>query len=265
MRPKLSTAMMFAGALLAVLGSLPVRAAELQAWVDRTRIEITDTVELAVRWDGDTTSGAEPDFEAAVGSDFEIRSRSQERQYSIVNGRASAYITWRLTLKPRHTGRLEIGAMTLGTARSQAITVEVRPQSEAARRQLQRLAFFETEVSAEQVPVQAQLLYTIRLHYAGGVQLFGELPQAPDIPDAIVQSLGAARPGEVIRDRHLPATYRPYRTAARERIGQRAHQWPTATHRGDLRGPQRRGGVTPARGRVELAARERSGDHRGVE
>ncbi len=186
-------------ALLAMLCAGHAGAAELQAWVDRMHIDITDTVRLAVRYSGNPGND-QPDFDAILGADFEILGTRTEQQYSIVNGRSSASLTWWVTLEPKHVGRIEIPAIDFGGGRSRPIVITVSPQNPALQREIEAQAFFETTVSAERIPVQAQLLYVIRLYYSTNVQLFGEMPAPPDLPNAIVQPLGNARPSETVRD-----------------------------------------------------------------
>jgi hypothetical protein len=173
--------------LLALL--VGVAHADLRVQVDRTRVEEGETLLLLVRVDARAEG---PDL-AALGRDFEVLGNQKSSQFRAVAGRSSVTTEWRLTLLPRRTGTLEIPALTVAGETSTPIPVEVRPVSGRTRRLIDSTVFFDNELDRDRVHVQEQLVYTVRLFYAEGVQLYMDLPATPELPDAIVQPLGDVR------------------------------------------------------------------------
>ncbi len=186
------TRLSLAGLLLLLSGLLSNFAAitaeaSVSAWIDSHQIDETQNIELVLRSDKPGT----PDF-SVLEKDFSILSTRSSSQISSINGRVESRISWSLILKPKTTGKLTIPPIRLNTEQSQPLTVQVKPLDQATRKAIDELVFFETTLSKTVIYVQSQLLYTRSLYYADGVQLYGEMPSAPDIPDAIVLSLGDA-------------------------------------------------------------------------
>ena len=92
-------------AALLLLSSLACQADSLTATADRTQLSRGETLELQVRFDGQTTS--DPDF-SVLEEDFEILSQNQQNQFSIINGTTESYTQWVLQLLPKKTGSLLI-------------------------------------------------------------------------------------------------------------------------------------------------------------
>ena len=59
-----------------------------------------------------------------------------------------------------------------------------------------QILFFETLVDREEVYVQAQLLYTVRLYYADSIS--GDFPAAPDLPNTMVEIIENERRFETV-------------------------------------------------------------------
>lgn len=164
--------------------SIPLYAA-VSAWVDSHQIDETQSFELVLRSDRPGT----PDF-TVLEKDFRILTTRTSSQISSINGRVESRISWSLILKPKTTGTLTIPPIRLNGEQSQPLTIEVKPLDQATKRIIDDLVFFESDVSPDSVYVQSQLIYVRRLFYANGVQLYGDMPARPDIPDAIVLPLG---------------------------------------------------------------------------
>lgn len=175
---------------LSALLSANTALASLSVVVDRTQITDADLLELTVRVENATTA-ANPDFRA-LERDFDIVQRSgpnQSSRISIINGRQTSevFVSWELRLRPKRLGTLTIPAFRIGSDTSQPIAIQVARQSEAMKRKMSQLVFFDTSVNTNETYVQGQIIYTIKLYYVENIS--GDFPPVPTVPDAVVETI----------------------------------------------------------------------------
>lgn len=182
---------------ISTLNSAELHAA-VSAQLSQSVIDELETVRLTVRASG--TRDTEAIDLKPLEKDFHVMGTNTSSQYRYVNGREQSWVDYQITLQPKRTGDLTIPEITVGKDRTPTITLSVRKLSATARQIIDELAFFETEVSAPEVYVQAELLYTRRLLYSNGVQLYSDLPGAPEIADAVVLVLGETTSKTTERD-----------------------------------------------------------------
>ena len=139
-------------------------AQTLGARFERNPIRADETVRLIVEADA-AADGAQPDVEP-LRRDFEVLGQSSSTQITIENGRRSARTQWIIELAPRRSGRLTAGPLQAGAMTSPAIVLEVLPAPAADEASSARDVFIETDVAPEDVYVQSQLTYTIRIYRA---------------------------------------------------------------------------------------------------
>ena len=183
--------------LIWLLSISPLLHSAVTATVDQNQISEFDVLTLTIRV---TDQGStEPDFRA-LENDFTIINQQSQHNSSIslINGRQTSrsYVDYQVTLRPTRQGNLLIPAITVGTERTNPISIRVVAQSQAARNQMQQILFFETLVDRDEVYVQAQLLYTVRLYYADSIS--GDFPAAPDLPNAMVEIIENERRFETV-------------------------------------------------------------------
>ncbi|MEM6709521.1 MAG: BatD family protein [Pseudomonadota bacterium] len=185
---------MFLRCTILVLGLFcaATAAAELRVFADPMSLDETETLRLTLRLEGRRNAPA-PELDA-LERDFEVLGSSSSSQYRSINGQVKSWIEYQISLRPKRAGQLVIPALELGGERSNPLTVDVRPLDPQVKRSIDELVFFETEVTPSPVYVQAELRVIRRLYYAtnGGVQMYSDLPGAPEIPDAVVLTLGDA-------------------------------------------------------------------------
>ena len=160
-------AFLLAGMAVMVAAALTlgeVRAQTLDARFERNPIRADETVRLIVEADAGT-GGAQPDGEP-LRRDFEILGQSSSTQITIENGRQSVRTRWIFELAPKHPGRLTAGPLRAGAMTSPAIVLEVLPAPAADEASSAREIFIETDVAPEDVYVQSQLTYTVRIYRA---------------------------------------------------------------------------------------------------
>jgi len=174
--------------------------AGLTATADRTIISDLDLITLTVRA-SDDTADANLDF-SALEQDFEIISESnrQNSSMSIINGRRTSvvYKDYVLTLSPKRMGNLFIPSFRAGNERSQPITIRVQQQTESQRQRMDQYVFFETVVDTNDTYVQGQIIYSVKLFYTEAIG--GDFPQAPSLPDTVVETLETEKRYESIID-----------------------------------------------------------------
>ncbi len=172
--------------------------AELQARIEPRVVDELDTARLIVRATGGRDL-AEPDL-SALQADFEVLTTQRASQYRSVNGRVESWVEYQILLRPRRAGELVVPPIRIGTESTPPLSLEVRSMAPDLRDTLDRMVFFETELSANPVYVQAETVLIRRLYYASGAQIYSDLPGMPDIPDAVVLPLGETTSTATIRD-----------------------------------------------------------------
>ena len=133
-------------------------------------------------------------------TDFHVMGTNTSSQYRFRNGREQSWVDYQITLQPKRTGVLKIPGIKVGREETPEISLRVRALSSETREKIKELVFFETELSKSEVYVQAQVIFTRRLLYSEGVQLYSDLPGAPELPNAVVLTLGETSAGSVRRD-----------------------------------------------------------------
>ncbi len=184
-------------ALISLLASTTAFA-RFDASVDDTTISEADTLRLTLRTDSASIT-SNPDFEP-LQKDFDILSNQRSSQIQSFNGQVDALTTWTLVLKPKHTGTLQIPPITLSDESSQPIEITIKELDPQLKRAIAQTVFFETTYTPKQVYVQSQIVVTRRLFYVNGAQLYGDMPNAPDIPGAMVKLLGESEHSTAVRD-----------------------------------------------------------------
>jgi len=168
--------------------------AALSVKVDRTEMTDADLLKLTLRVENAATA-ANPDF-SVLERDFDVVQRSgpnQSSRISIINGRQTSevYVTWELRLRPKRLGTLFIPAFRIGSDTSEPIRIIANRQSQAVKRQMSQLVFFDTSVDTNETYVQGQIIYTIKLYYVENIS--GDFPPLPSIPDAVVETIEGER------------------------------------------------------------------------
>jgi hypothetical protein len=162
--------------------------ATLTTYLEPRILDEMDTVRLTIRADGSAQSES-PDF-TPLEEDFEILGNQTSSRISSINGRTTASVEYQLNLRPKHTGEITVPSLVIGSERTEPIRVVVRPMDPSIKDQISKMVFFETELSANPVYVQAETVLTRRLFYSQGVQIYSDLPGVPEVANAVVIPLG---------------------------------------------------------------------------
>ena len=171
--------------------------ATITATLDRQTIDELSTVQLTLRVEG--ASQAEELDVSPLDSAFEVLGTNTTTQFRSVNGQVSQWIEYQINLRPKRSGSLDIPPLSLGDQQSPALRLQVVPLDAGVRDAIAAMIFFEAAASPNPVRVQAQTILTRSLFYANGVQVYSDLPAAPEIPGALVIPLGENRSATAIR------------------------------------------------------------------
>ena len=181
---------------LACLSLLPFSMAQaaLTASVDRTMISKNDIIQLTIRSDKGPLE--QVDFRA-LEKNFSVINKRRSNQISIINGHQQAIYDLTLALFPKGVGRLTIPAFKSQGETSQPIQIEVSASVADSNQSLEEV-FLKTEVSKQEVYVQEQLLFTLRLFHAVGLS---EAQLTPlEVENAVVQPIGKQKKYETVRN-----------------------------------------------------------------
>ena len=186
----------FFGAIALLIASAANGA--IQATISPPVIDEMDTAQLVLRVEG-SGNAKELDVGPLQGA-FEWWDTSTASQINIINGQMRSWVEYRLQLRPKRTGALEIPALTIDGQSSPTLRLQVNPLGADVRAAIDRMIFFEVEMAPNPVHVQGQALLTRRLFYASGVQVYNDLPAAPSVANALVVPLDDNNIGNVVRD-----------------------------------------------------------------
>lgn len=184
-------------AAFALALALPATA-EIRTILEPRLIDEMETVRLTLRVAG-TSPDTQPDF-SPLEQDFELLGTQTSSRISSINGRTSAVVEYQINLRPRRTGEIQLPRIQVGNDYSEELTLAVRPLDPGVREAIERMIFFESELTIDPVYVQAQTVLIRRLYYSNGVQIYSDLPGAPEVADAVVLQLGDSRSDRVVRD-----------------------------------------------------------------
>ena len=164
-----------------------VASAEISVSADRNPVQLDESFNLIFQVVG--SPDGEPDF-GPLQQDFEILSRGQSSNISIVNGAYNKTTQWNLTVIARRAGKLTVPSISFGDDRSHPVMVTVNnPQSSHVTpgKSAPEL-MLEIEAQPEIPYVQAQVIYTVRLLHRVNISQ-AQLTE-PKVENAIVEKLG---------------------------------------------------------------------------
>ncbi len=143
------------------------RAADVQATLDRTKVELGETVTLNLR-----ASGAgmvrTPDL-GALSQDFAVLGTSSNSSISIVNGRQSAQVTVGVALRPLHVGTLRIPPLSFAGGTTAPLLLDVVAPDPNAAANGRKDVFLEAAVEPSSGYVGQQFVYTLRLYFVANL------------------------------------------------------------------------------------------------
>ena len=173
------------GALLLILLSQNLLAAEIIARADRNRVGLNETFHLTYEASGDLDG--KPDF-SVLEPLVDILGKSQGTHVSIINGRYRKKATWTLTVLPKREGEIILPPVPFGTDRSNSLRIQVSSAPPAAP--ANQAFFSRLEAEPESAFVQQQIIVHQRLYSAKRIRAYGFDDLKIEGGDAVVEPLG---------------------------------------------------------------------------
>ncbi|XOV78358.1 MAG: BatD family protein [Aestuariibacter sp.] len=158
---------------------------EVVATLDKNPITVEESFQLQVVANDDVSADALDT--SSLLKDFVVGRTSVSRQTQIINFDTSKSTTWTTTLIPRKAGQFTIPALSIAGLQTAPINLMVLPVS-ASKSAQGRDLFITTEVDLNEVYLQQQIRYTVKLHLAMDLQR-GSL-SAPEVNDADIEQVG---------------------------------------------------------------------------
>lgn len=155
------------------------------ASINRTIISENETIILAI--ETQDMSAKQIDL-SPLETDFEIISTSQSSRIQLFNGAGSSSKQWQITLAPLHSGTLTIPALTVGKKTTTELELSVEDFDPADLDKKTQEVFLETSLSKDQVYVQEQIIFTIKLFHSAAIRS-GSLT-SPKVENAVIERLG---------------------------------------------------------------------------
>lgn len=164
-------------------------AVNLEVKLDSQEITAGDTVNLTVTVD-EQSFGEAPDF-SPLQQDFEIISNRQSSQFSMTNGQITSTSSWILTLLPKREGFIAIPPLTYGKKTSKPLKLHVTKRRQVDSANSNEVIFMDAQVDKQDVYVQEQVIYTVRLYRR--IDLHESSYTPPTIDSAVMEPLGNQR------------------------------------------------------------------------
>lgn len=171
--------------LLALLLPAWACASGVRATLDRSRVQLGETVTLNLSVDGNGNIDM-PDL-SPLAKDFQVLGSSTNSSISIVNGSRSAQFTIGIALRPKHVGQLKVPSLAVAGGHTSPLLLTVTPPDPNAAANSGKDVFVEASVEPDHGYVGQQLVYTVRLYY--DVNLSGSLDE-PQLAGVDVHKLG---------------------------------------------------------------------------
>ena len=172
-------------ALLAVPAA--ARAAQVTATLDRSHVQLGDTVTLNLRIVGAQGSVDMPDL-SVLSPDFSVLGTSQNRSVMVDNGTTTSSLTFGVALRPNHVGTLQIPALEVAGEQTAPLQLEVSAPSAAAAAAPNRDVFMEARVEPQTGYVGQQFSYVVKLFYA--INLSGGSIDVPQVGGIQLNQMG---------------------------------------------------------------------------
>ncbi len=180
--------------ILLLVTLLPaISQASFTASVDRNTISEQDIISLTLR----STDGQVADQIdlSALEQDFSILNRKQSNKLSLINGQRSSVNDYILIIAPNRSGVLTVPSFSFKGNSTQPIKVRVSAGPADPKQALSEV-FLDNEVTKQEVYVQEQFFYRLRIFHSTGLDEPRLSP--PEIANAVVKQLGEQKNYEQI-------------------------------------------------------------------
>ncbi len=158
---------------------------QLTASVDKNSILLDESIRLTVVASGSADKNA-IDF-SKLSNNFSLSTPSFSQSTQIINGDMTRTVSWSLNLYPKQIGTFDIPSFEVNGKRSQPFKVNVLPITSANTNQ-PREFFVTSEIDAQNIFLQQQILYTVKIHLSRDIER-GQLSM-PQLQGAVIEQIG---------------------------------------------------------------------------
>ncbi len=155
------------------------------AKLERSEIRINETVRLVIETD-QVEQGVEPDH-SVLTEHFSIVGRASSQNVTFINGVQSSIRQWTIELEPRSVGSFSLGPIPVGNQATKHLRLAVLPEAKTASSSGAEV-FIETSTDLDEVYVQQQILYTVKLFVS--VELLDGSLTEPEPENTLVKRIG---------------------------------------------------------------------------
>ena len=160
-------------------------ATQITASVERNPVTVNASFKLL--FSASESPDDEPDF-SPLEKDFEVLNQQKSSRSSWSNGDFTKIVTWNLDVMAKQAGSLTIPVINFGDDQSNAISLKVVASSVKPAMSTNDELYLEVQVSNDEVYVQEQLIYTVRLFQR--VSLAQATLTEPQAGPSIIEKLG---------------------------------------------------------------------------
>ncbi len=174
-----------------------VWALVFDASVDTHQVRMGETFQLTLKID-ESSNGNEPDL-SALEKDFRVLGKQFGSSTNLSSRGISTETTWVVNLMPKHKGTVTIPALSFDGVLSKPITVSVSGEAQTKTNQnSQQLVFLEADVDSQEVYVQQQVNFTLRLFKR--TDLHDPSLIMPAVENAVQEKIGSPRAYSTVID-----------------------------------------------------------------
>ncbi|MER2494447.1 BatD family protein [Catenovulum sediminis] len=171
-------------------------ALNIVASVSQNPATINESIDLEITVD-DSVDNNIFDFDV-LNKDFRVLGTSVSSQTRMINFKTTRQTRFTTRLIPKRTGQITIPSFSYNGATSNPIQLKVVDSQSANSKQQDRDIFIETQLSANEVWLQQQVIYTTKLYLS--VQMTSGSLTQPEIAGAIVEQQGDDKESDTLID-----------------------------------------------------------------
>lgn len=170
--------------------------AKLSATVDKTTISAQESFNLILT--GDHMTGI-PDLRPLEES-FKILATQRRVNYSLINNVVNSSLQWRILLRPKKTGILNIPAINFGSQKTKPLKIAVR-KAATIKKIARSEIFFNNSLEKNDPYLNEQVIYNVNIYYQGSI--LNSSYEPPVINNALLIALGKSQQSQVIFNNKL--------------------------------------------------------------
>lgn len=153
------TSLLFSFLMLSLFASFSVNAADIKIKVDRGSIQLNETFTLTFETNEDVDD--DPDF-TPLEKDFQVLNQSTSSNISLINGKYTKSMRWKVALMALKEGVLTIPPINFGSDKSPEVQLTIKPVQRSSGKSGEEF-MSEVDINVSTAYPQSQIIITQRL------------------------------------------------------------------------------------------------------